>query len=538
MQIETGRGRKSRHVSEAEPSEACVLELEERMMFDGAAGAEAADAVTDADVSQEADQSRAEASSLVAAAAASVTQSERDEIYFIDPGVPDIGDLIGSIPDSSEIVVLNASSDGVEQIASVLRDRSDIDAIHIVSHGDEGRLELGDAALTLESMQGEHADAIGTIGDALTADGDILIYGCDFTSGEAGFEAAAMLSSLTGGDVAASDDTTGSAELGGDWKLESRLGDIEAIELSNTEWGSVLAVGDIDDDGVADENDIDTDNDGILDINEGVVTHTDISTATPTSGGSSVSVGTSTITYSQPTSGVITYTANGGDDIPFGAISNTIDGFDINSGGTLVVDFVPEENTGVAFSSGDLDQGEIIDIAVYDADNVLIADITPYIMYNDAPSNSVTSGGATESATITDLSSAGGATFDFDNHVDFFIPFAVSRIEVTDVNDPSGSAEFFITRVDVVKDTDGDGIADHLDLDSDNDGIADLRESGTSAANIAADTNNDGTMSIAEAEAVLGAGNADADGDGLLDVFDGRHGGHVDFRVHRHHAGR
>ena len=64
-------------------------------------------------------------------------------------------------------------------------------------------------------------------------------------------------------------------------------------------------------------------------------------------------------------------------------------------------------------------------------------------------------------------------------------------------------------------DTDGDGVADHCDLDSDNDGISDLVESGDAVA-IAADTDGDGMVSAAEATT---AGLTDADGDGVLDTL-------------------
>ena len=65
-------------------------------------------------------------------------------------------------------------------------------------------------------------------------------------------------------------------------------------------------------------------------------------------------------------------------------------------------------------------------------------------------------------------------------------------------------------------DTDGDGVHDQCDLDSDNDGISDLVESGD-VAGIALDVNNDGTVSLVEAG---GAGVGDTDGDGLMDVFE------------------
>jgi|GEM_PF-411382 len=56
-----------------------------------------------------------------------------------------------------------------------------------------------------------------------------------------------------------------------------------------------------------------------------------------------------------------------------------------------------------------------------------------------------------------------------------------------------------------VADTDGDGIIDSKDLDSDNDGITDLAENGNGT-----DSNNDGLID----------GSADADGDGMLDSGD------------------
>jgi len=75
-------------------------------------------------------------------------------------------------------------------------------------------------------------------------------------------------------------------------------------------------------------------------------------------------------------------------------------------------------------------------------------------------------------------------------------------------------------------DTEADGVFDYLDLDSDNDGISDLYESGASAAAIAADANNDGTVSLAESLAAMQTnlpaytGDGDADNDGLMDVVD------------------
>ena len=84
----------------------------------------------------------------------------------------------------------------------------------------------------------------------------------------------------------------------------------------------------------------------------------------------------------------------------------------------------------------------------------------------------------------------------------------------------------------IVMDTDGDGIGNHCDIDSDNDGISDLLESGNALA-IAADTDGSGVIDNAEAAAAgftdadgdgawdqLGAAPVDTDGDGIADYLD------------------
>ena len=114
-----------------------------------------------------------------------------------------------------------------QQIADYLSGLENVDAIHIVSHGSTGALQLGTAVLDSESMRHQYAQQLVEIGKHLSGDADILVYGCDFAKGEDGRDAAMRLEYLTGADVAASDDLTGSSELGGDWDLERAFGEIE-----------------------------------------------------------------------------------------------------------------------------------------------------------------------------------------------------------------------------------------------------------------------------------------------------------------------
>jgi len=161
-----------------------------------------------------------------------IPNEQHSEIAFIAYDVPNIDTLLASLSPQVEVVLLDGRSDGVSQMADVLRYRSNLDAVHIFSHGGSGSLALGGAGVNLETMTSIYRDDLTTIGSSLIAAGDILIYGCDFASGEAGQEAVATLARLTGADVAASDDLTGHASLGGDWELERNTGVIETDSLN------------------------------------------------------------------------------------------------------------------------------------------------------------------------------------------------------------------------------------------------------------------------------------------------------------------
>ncbi len=228
-----------------------LLALEPRIVFDAAAVATADQMIDDASRQQgEAGAPDARASEFAqpettafpdAAEGADPLAQQRHEIAFVDGSLSNVAGLIAGIDPSVEIVMLDASRDGVEQIAAALQGRQGLDAIHILSHGSEGRLNLGNAVLDAASMQGEHLDELTAIGSALSAGGDILIYGCDFTGGEAGLQAAVILGGITGADVAASTDDTGSATLGGDWHLESSVGSVETAGIFAPDYDGLLA---------------------------------------------------------------------------------------------------------------------------------------------------------------------------------------------------------------------------------------------------------------------------------------------------------
>lgn len=174
------------------------------------------------------------------------------ELVIVDTSVEDYQQLVDDIlgeddPNRDiEVVTIDGTLDGIEQISGILAAYSDLDALHIVSHGSDAGVNLGDVWLTRDNLGG-YAAEIAQWGNALSASGDLLILGCDLASSSDGRELLESISTLTGADVAASDDDTGYAPRGGDWDLEYVIGAMEtSIAFSDNvqeNWQHLLAPG-------------------------------------------------------------------------------------------------------------------------------------------------------------------------------------------------------------------------------------------------------------------------------------------------------
>ncbi|RTL27881.1 MAG: DUF4347 domain-containing protein, partial [Burkholderiales bacterium] len=184
-----------------------------------------------------------------ASGTAAPTSTTKTELVFIDSHVPNAQQLVAQImaqqdgQHTLEIHYLDADKDGVAQITEVLQGRHDIAALHLISHGSDGSIQLGDTWLNNSTLI-SHLQQISSWQSALTQNADILIYGCDVAQTAAGQNFVDNLALLTGADVAASENLTGSNSLGGDWTLEYADGHIEATTVLTAQtqggWQGVL----------------------------------------------------------------------------------------------------------------------------------------------------------------------------------------------------------------------------------------------------------------------------------------------------------
>nr|WP_278995567.1 DUF4347 domain-containing protein [Plesiomonas shigelloides] len=162
------------------------------------------------------------------------------EVVFIDTSVAGYQTLVANVPAGMEVVLLDGSKDGLTQMAVWAQTHSGYDAIHVLSHGSEGAAQLG--TLTLNSATAQaRANNLATLGAALNADGDLLLYGCDVAQAS-GQQFASLLAQLTSADVAASTNPTGAAALGGDWVTECHTGEIGVQDLVISSYSNLLSV--------------------------------------------------------------------------------------------------------------------------------------------------------------------------------------------------------------------------------------------------------------------------------------------------------
>ena len=157
------------------------------------------------------------------------------EIVIVDSGVKDPAAFLASIPATAEVHVLNSDSSGVDQITAILAGKTGITALHIVSHGADGQINLGNASLNAGNV-GQTAAWQASFSDSA----DILLYGCDVAQDAQGIAFVKALATTTGADVAASDDITSSQ----DQVLEVSVGKIDAERLSMDALKGSLAAGD------------------------------------------------------------------------------------------------------------------------------------------------------------------------------------------------------------------------------------------------------------------------------------------------------
>ena len=213
-----------------------IMSLEPRMLFDGAVAATVADAAQ-ADSHATADAAAKALTTTEHAATGSESHPQSDapatpapvavpgqSVVFVDARVKDSAELLNGVAPGTQVVQLDASKDGLQQIADYLGSHQGVSSVQIIAHGNAGDLWLGSTYLSADNVAAR-SEVLAQIGQDMNVGGDILIYACNTAASDKGINFVDSLAQLTERDVAASTNRTG---LGGDWTLEIATGSIES----------------------------------------------------------------------------------------------------------------------------------------------------------------------------------------------------------------------------------------------------------------------------------------------------------------------
>ncbi|WP_448203938.1 DUF4347 domain-containing protein [Azospirillum sp. sgz302134] len=156
------------------------------------------------------------------------------EFIIADAGLADLDTLLGHQRSGIHTVRVSPTDDAHAILASVLAQRPA--AVHLVAHGEPGRVWLGARPLDAMSLLDRAwPDAQGT---------EIHIHACRAGAGEAGQRFMSRLAAATGARVAAATRPLGHADQGGVWDLDVATGPIRAASpfAGQEAWPHLLAV--------------------------------------------------------------------------------------------------------------------------------------------------------------------------------------------------------------------------------------------------------------------------------------------------------
>ncbi|RYF41894.1 MAG: DUF4347 domain-containing protein, partial [Comamonadaceae bacterium] len=96
--------------------------------------------------------------SLALVGAGSALASEPSVVLFVESNVADYRQLATGAGSGFDVVVLDAGQDGLRQMADALEGRKNIAAVHVISHGARGALDLGALILDRATLVQRGAD--------------------------------------------------------------------------------------------------------------------------------------------------------------------------------------------------------------------------------------------------------------------------------------------------------------------------------------------------------------------------------------------
>jgi hypothetical protein len=204
------------------PSPFSLSELERRELLAGDGGAGLSVAFDAADVVGEPSEFR-----QLESVAKDTSIARPRTLVFVDSQVDNVEQIMSGIAEDATMILLEPSNSPLRQMTQAIAAAGPIASVHVISHGRRGAIELSGRIVDLAALE-QHQGELTQWRNGMIPGADLILYGCEVAEGEEGHQFLERLARLTGADVAASTNRTGASNKGGDWILETQIGDVES----------------------------------------------------------------------------------------------------------------------------------------------------------------------------------------------------------------------------------------------------------------------------------------------------------------------
>ncbi|MDY7023401.1 MAG: DUF4347 domain-containing protein, partial [Cyanobacteriota bacterium] len=143
----------------------------------------------------------------------------KTQLLFIDSAIENSQYFTQDLHPEVDAFILSTSTDFIKKITEIIAQYSQIKALHLVSHGEDSQLQLGQTYLNSNTLK-TYSSLLRKWYQFLVPNAELLLYGCNIAQTSKGQAFVQQLSQLTGTQIAASRHPVGNPQLGGSWDLD------------------------------------------------------------------------------------------------------------------------------------------------------------------------------------------------------------------------------------------------------------------------------------------------------------------------------
>lgn len=151
-------------------------------------------------------------------------------LAIINENIPKYDQLLNNIKPDTIIEVIPEDVNGITLLYEIIQKYSNIESLHIISHGIPGKIHLGKNKLDLEQLS--EYTYFENIKQFFSENSEILLYGCNVAAYEKGKLFIDTFAEKTGLTVTGSTNVIGHSNLRGSWELNYSSSDLTTLNNS------------------------------------------------------------------------------------------------------------------------------------------------------------------------------------------------------------------------------------------------------------------------------------------------------------------